>query len=163
VKFFLFIFLFFSLLPESVFATHEVDHRYVVSGYVRDAAGNPLKDEKVILEHKGGEKKTAATDRRGYYEVLFHFHDENAGDEILITAAGETKKLTADYDPKDHVTFRTGEINFGAPGKAENTWIYWTGGAGLLIGAIFFFNYFQKKRKKAVKAEKKEQLRKKKR
>lgn len=157
--FFIFIFLILSFSSENVFATHEVNHRFVISGYVRDAAGNPISGTEVILEHKGGEKKVASTNRRGYYEVLFHIHDENAGDGISVTAAGETKKITAAYDPKDHVTYRTAEVNFGAPGKAEYSWIYWTGGAGLLVGAVFYFNYFKKKRKRAQKKE----LRKKKR
>lgn len=157
--FFLFIFLFLSFSPGNVFATHEVNHRFVISGYVRDAGGNPISGTEVILEHKGGEKKVAATNRSGYYEVLFHIHDENAGDEISVTAAGETKKIKAAYKPEDHVTFRTAEVNFGAPGKPEYSWLYWTGGAGLLIGAVYYLNYFKKKRKRAEKKE----LRKKKR
>lgn len=153
VIFFILIFFLAPFSPKPAFATHEVNHRYVVTGYVRDASGNPLPGLNIVLEHKGGEKKSATTDRGGYYEVLFHLHDENAGDEILVTAGSETKKLVVAFDPKDHVTYRTGRVDFGAPGKGDNAWIYWTGGAGLFIGAMFYLNRVRKQRKRARKKE----------
>lgn len=157
---FIFFLLFFLASPGSVSATHEADHRYTVSGYVRDAAGTPLSGLNITLEHKGGEKKIRVTDRRGYYEVLFHLHDDNAGDEVIVAVGNETKKLTVAFDPEDRFTDRRGQVDFGAPGKdSENSWIYWTGGM-LFVGAVIYLGFFRKKKKGT---HKKDQARKKKR
>ena len=147
-------FLFLSLFsPETVYATHEADHRYTVSGYVRDEAGKPIPNLSVALEHKGGEKKIAVTDRRGHYETLFHLHSDNAGDEMIVTAGSEIKKIKVAFDPEDRFTDRRGGVDFGAPGKPESDWIYWTGGAGLLVGVGVYFGFFRKKRKREKKKE----------
>lgn len=147
------IFLFFILFlvnitPKPVFATHEVDHRFVVSGYVRDGEGNALKGVDVLLEHKSGQKFKVKTNGLGYYETLFHLHDEDRGDEIAVTAGGEVKKVAVTFKPGDKVTYRGATADFGAPGKASpSTWIYWTGGFSLLA-AILYFGLFRKKKKK---------------
>lgn len=134
-------------LPDTIFATHEPDHRYFVSGYVRDESGNPREKVSVSLEHKGGEKQKATTDRRGYYETLFHLHNENLGDEIIVKVGEEVKKVTVAFDPGDHFSERRGTVDFGAPGKPSSDWMYWTGGVTLLIGVVVYFGLFRKKRK----------------
>ena len=142
-------FLFVSILvfPPAVFAEHEADHRFFVSGYVRDAAGNPLHETAVSVEHKGGQKKTATTNRRGYYEVMFHLHNDNLGDEMVVTAGSEVKKVTMAFDPGDHFSERRGEVSFGAPGKeSPYDWIYWSGGVGVLIAAVLGLRLSRKKK-----------------
>ncbi len=61
VIFLIFILSLINILPNPAFATHEADHRYVISGYVRDAEGNALKGAEVLLEHKGGQKEKVIT------------------------------------------------------------------------------------------------------
>ncbi|MGB3941968.1 MAG: carboxypeptidase-like regulatory domain-containing protein [Candidatus Manganitrophaceae bacterium] len=144
----------FFVLPEVAVATHEADHRYTVSGYVRDAEGNPLKGVDVLLEHKGGQKYKVATNPFGYYEALFHLHDDNLGDQITVTAGSEVKSITLSFTPGDHATPRHGEVDFGAPGKTSPyAWIYWTGGFGFLVGVILCFRYFRLRGKKKKKRE----------
>ncbi|HEY4485621.1 MAG TPA: carboxypeptidase-like regulatory domain-containing protein, partial [Nitrospiria bacterium] len=58
-------------------ATHEVDHRFMVYGTVRDDQGRPVRDAKVIvvdprLSESG---MTAFTDGSGYYEAVLHLHN----------------------------------------------------------------------------------------
>lgn len=143
------------LIPtEIAFAVHEADHRYTISGYIRDEGGNSMPRINVILEHKDGQTKKATTNRRGYYEVLFHLHNENLGDEIIVKAGDEVKKITVAFDPKDRRSERQGRVDFGAPGKAsepeeysEYNWIYWTAAALLAISAYLVF-FRKKKRQK---------------
>lgn len=148
MNFLLFIFVFLFVLPQAAFAEHEADHRYFVSGFVRDAEGNPRHDVVVSVEHKGGQKKKATTNNRGYYEVMFHLHDENLGDEIVVSAGDEVKKHTMKFELGDHFSERRGEVHFGAPGKdSPYDWIYWTGGVGLLIGVTVGLRALRKKKK----------------
>jgi hypothetical protein len=148
VNFLFCLFVSIFVLPQAVFAEHEADHRFFVSGYVRDAVGNPQQDTVVSVEHKGGQKKTATTNRRGYFEVMFHLHNDNLGDEIIVTAGNEVKKVTMAFDPGDHFSERRGEISFGAPGKdSPYDWIYWTGGVGVLIAVVLGLRSSRKKKK----------------
>ncbi|MBI3804588.1 MAG: carboxypeptidase regulatory-like domain-containing protein [Nitrospirae bacterium] len=153
---FIFVLSLLGISPNPAFATHEADHRYVVSGYVRDAEGNALKGVDVLLEHKGGEKQKTTTNGFGYYEALFHLHDDNLGDEIIVTVGSEVKKAPVTFTPGDRVTHRGATIDFGAPGKeSPYAWIYWTGGSAFLI-AIVYFGFFRKKKKaKAIPRKKK--------
>jgi hypothetical protein len=148
VKFLIFIFISIFVLPQAAFPEHEADHRYFVSGFVRDDAGTPKADVAVSVEHKGGQKKKATTNRRGYYEVMFHLHNDNLGDEIVITAGSDVKKHIMAFDPGDHFSERRGEINFGAPGKeSPYAWIYWTGGIALVAGVAVGLRSLRKKKK----------------
>lgn len=153
--FLIFILSLITISPQPAFATHEADHRYIVSGYVRDAEGNALKGVDVLLEHKGGQKEKVTTNGFGYYETLFHLHDDNLGDEITVTAGSEVKTIKVAFTPGDKVTHRGATVDFGAPGKAAPyAWIYWTGGFGLLI-VIVYLGLFKKKKKKKETPRKK--------
>ncbi len=131
---------------ETVFATHEADHRYAVSGQVRNDAGEPLKNIVLTLEHKGGEKKTVKTDKSGRYEVLFHLHNENLGEEIIISYGDVQKKIKIAFDPDDAFSVRGGVVNFGAELNKEGAlWVYIFGGT---VIALFFGIYLRSNNKR---------------
>ncbi|MEK7286072.1 MAG: carboxypeptidase-like regulatory domain-containing protein [Nitrospirota bacterium] len=131
---------------------HEADHRYLVSGYVRDGQGEPKSDVPVSLEHKAGQKYTVKTNGSGYYEAIFHLHDDNLGDEVSVTVSAETKKHTIAFDFEDKHSARKGQVDFGAPGK-ETPLLYWLGWGGALLAASAIF-FFIKKKKPVEKKEK---------
>jgi len=137
-------------------AEHEPDHRYTVRGYVRDAAGKPKKGVSVLAEHKGGTKESVETDGNGYYEIRFHFHDANRGDEVTVTADGETKKITAEFDPNDKTTWRIGQVDFGAPAAPDWGWVAWVGGGSIAAAGGY---YFRRRQKQVRRKEKKEERR----
>lgn len=140
-------FLLLTLAQTVVFAEHEPDHRYLVSGYVRNEVGVPMGGVDVLLEHKGGEKKKATTNSDGYYEVRFHLHNPNLGDEILVTVGEETKTHKVQFDPEDGLAFRGGDVDFGAPGKAgASAWIYLTGISLAVMSYLVYRMLFQKGR-----------------
>jgi len=156
VIFLIFILSLVNISPKPAFATHEVDHRFVVSGYVRDAEGNALKGVEVLLEHKSGQKFKVKTNGLGYYESLFHLHDEDHGDEITVTVGTEVKKVPVAFEVGNKVTHRGATADFGAPGKASPlTWVYWTGGIGLLAAIVYLGLFRKKKKKEAPRKSKK--------
>lgn len=147
------------LLPATAWATHENDHRFTVSGHVRDKDGRPVKDAHVLARDLGDQSVDPVTtyaDSDGYYKVVLHLHDKNAGDAVLISAKDERAgfdeiiKIRAEFDPKDRHTERQAKVNFGPePEKtsagglggsigaedAPQYWVYGVGGV-LVLAAI---------------------------
>lgn len=95
------------------FATHDVQHRYIVSGYVRDAQGAPMANTLVEITLIGGQPAgEGRTDRSGRYSILIHAHNEAAGRRYWVTANGVTHAASFDFDPNDTVTERGRRIDF---------------------------------------------------
>jgi hypothetical protein len=81
-------------------ATHEVTHRYVVLGYVRDAARRPTAGGSVeVVREKTGLSYSAETDAEGFYVVLVHLHDEDLLDSLGVTAGRATIRIQARFNP----------------------------------------------------------------
>lgn len=81
-------------------ATHEVDHRYLVLGYVRDAkdravAGTPVR----VVREKTGLAYTGETDPEGFYLVVVHLHDEDLGDRLLVRVGTASLRVEARFEP----------------------------------------------------------------
>lgn len=59
-------------------ATHQVDHRYLVLGYVRDATRGPVARATVrVVREKTGLAYETETNAEGFYLVTVHLHDED--------------------------------------------------------------------------------------
>jgi hypothetical protein len=147
-----------AIVPSMALATHELDHRFTVAGYVRDKEGRPVGDIRVHvrdLRDQQVEAVTTYTDGSGYYKAILHLHNDNAGDPIQVTVkdekAGldETKKIRAEFDPSDRKTERQARVDIGpVPEQTEDGWLkkatgaegpnYWVYGVGglLVSGAI---------------------------
>lgn len=138
---------------DEVIALHKSDHRFRVSGFVRDNAGRALPDAGVTLEHKGSQqKKQVKADRWGFYEALFHLHNANLDEEIVITVGSEVKLVPIVFDPDDVVSDRKVEVDFGAPAAdSGGGWLY--GGVAVLLLAVFVL-YFRRIKKSKVKQKK---------
>ncbi len=141
-------------LATPIFALHEIDHRFTVLGHVRDGQGVAKAGIVVTLEHKGGVKQRATTNSSGYYESVFHLHDEDLGDEIIVTAGAEVKRIVTVFELGNKQSVRQGQVDFGAQGKESPALYYWLGGGGvLLLCAAIYFSLIKKK-KQVVKKEK---------
>lgn len=89
-------------LVTPAFATHAPDHRFVVLGYLTDAAGRPMADAAVVVTRvKTGLEYPTRTERDGFYLVVVHLHDEDDGDRLAVSAAGVRGQITARYDVRD--------------------------------------------------------------
>lgn len=132
------------LISGSAWATHEVDHRFVVSGSVLAADGSPRADLKVVVAHPRTQlSETVFTDRHGAYSAVLHLHDQDAGDPVTVTAGDEVKTIKADYTPADHHTPRTARVDFGpsvgvAAESSNTAWWYAIGGV-VLAGGVWYW------------------------
>jgi LPXTG-motif cell wall-anchored protein len=144
-----------------VLALHKIDHRYTVSGTVRDAAGLPQAGAEVVLEHKTGsvgQKQKVKADSSGYYKALFHLHNDNEGDEMTVAFGSEVKRIVVAFDPNDVATSRAAVVDFGAPARESNwRWLYW-GGAVVVMGGLFYLARKGKKKAPLRKRGKKEKV-----
>jgi hypothetical protein len=138
----------------TAFAMHEIDHRFIVEGYVCGADGRPVSDTKVIVRDPrvtGGVAEF--TDSRGRYKAALHLHNDNRGDTILVEALNEEKRTTAQFDPKDVKTERKVTVNFGAGCEALDeempAWVWYGAGAGLAAAAVFAGARLIKKRQRS--------------
>ena len=123
-------------------AEHEIDHRFVVEGYVCGADGKPMANQEVMVKDtRIPLGKTTNTDSDGFYSVRLHLHNENQGDPILVAAGEREQHVKASFDPKDMKAERKSVVNFGSgcEGAQAGTsrWVYYSVGLGLAGVAAF--------------------------
>ncbi len=100
-------------LPGSAGATHEVDHRYVVLGYVRDDAGRAIAGVTVrVVREKTGLTYFAETDARGFYAAIVHLHDHDVLDRLRVSAGRAAVRIEARFNPLDPRTPRGTRVDF---------------------------------------------------
>ncbi len=100
-------------LAGSAEATHRVDHRYVVLGYVRDAMGRPMPRAPVrVVREKTELAYEAETDADGMYLVIVHLHDEDLGDPLALAVGPATFRIRARFDALDPRTPRGTRVDF---------------------------------------------------
>jgi hypothetical protein len=147
-----------ALIPCAAWATHEMDHRFTISGHVRDKDGKPVRDVKVQARDLRDQKidpVTSYADGSGFYKLILHLHNSNAGDPIQISVKDErsgldeVKKIRAEFDPSDKHAERQVTVEFGPEADtsgvgsggivgtedASKLWLYGVGGV-LVAAAI---------------------------
>ncbi len=130
-----------TVLPAAQ-AEHEVDHRFVVDGYVCGGDGKAVANQEVMVKDtRIPLGKTTYTDSDGFYSITLHLHNDNQGDPILVAAGDREQRLTAKFDAKDMKAERKMTVNFGAgcegAHSASGQWIYYSVGLGLAGVAAF--------------------------
>lgn len=126
-----------AVIPCVARATHEMDHRFTISGYVRDKGGKPIGDVKVQARDLRDQKidpVTSYADGSGFYKLILHLHNQNAGDPIQISVKDErsgldeVKKVRAEFDPADRHAERQAKVDFGPESEKPG------GGSGGVVG-----------------------------
>lgn len=123
-------------------ATHEADHRFMVEGYVCGQDGKGLSNIDVLVKDtRVSYGQVVRTDGDGYYKAMFHLHNDNIGDPLLVEAKGEQQNLKVEFDPKDLESERKIRVNFGTGCDVSGPpiWLWWGGGAvvvaaGTIVG-----------------------------
>ena len=102
-------------------AEHQVSYRYIVLGYVIDAANRGRPGVRVELRReKTGFSYLGETDTNGFYVIVARLGDENAGESLHLRAEGQATTLTARFDPADHATERGTRVDFTARKPVES-------------------------------------------
>ena len=134
------------ILPYPAWATHETDHRFTISGYVRDTDGKPVKDVRVQardLRDQSVDPVNTYADGSGFYKVVLHLHNTNVGDPIQVSikdersGVDEVKKIRAEFNPNDRHTERETRVNFGP--ELERAPI---SGVGGVVGTVEASSYW---------------------
>ena len=101
-------------------ATHAMDHRYVVLGYVRDASGQPVAGSPVLLvRERTGLAYRVESDTAGFYLVVVHLHDEDVLDDLRVSVPDATLRAQARFNPLDSRRPRGTRIDFTATRGSE--------------------------------------------
>ena len=94
-------------------ATHEVTHRYVVLGYVRDGIDRPLPGIEVqVTRENTGLVYRERTGPDGLYLVIVHLHDEDLLDRLSVRAGRGAIRIEARFDPRDTSAVRGTRVDF---------------------------------------------------
>ncbi|MCS6304714.1 MAG: hypothetical protein H8K07_13770 [Nitrospira sp.] len=139
-------------------ATHEADHRFMVEGYVCGQDGKGLSNTDVLVKDtRVSYGQVVRTDGDGYYKAMFHLHNDNLGDPLLVEAKGEQQNLKVEFDPKDLESERKIRVNFGTGCEAHGppAWLWWGSGAVFAIATgIIGMKFVRSQRKQErVKAK----------
>ena len=124
-----------AAFPIVASATHEADHRFMVEGYVCGQDGKGVAGTDVLVKDtKISYGQVVRTDGDGYYKAMFHLHNDNVGDPLLVEARGEQRNLKVEFDPKDLESERKISVNFGAGCEVSGppVWV-WAGGGAAVI------------------------------
>ena len=101
-------------------AEHEVQFRYTVLGYVKDAAGRPRKGVALeVTRQKTGLSYPGETDASGLYVIVTRLADESLGERLLVRAGPRSLRITAQFDPADHAVERGTRVDFTGSKEAE--------------------------------------------
>ena len=122
--------------PPVASATHEADHRFMVEGYVCGQDGKGLSNTDVLVKDtKISYGQVVRTDGDGYYKAMFHLHNDNLGDPLLVEAKGEQQDRKVEFDPNDLESERKIRVNFGTGCEASGSpvWLWW--GSGAVVAA----------------------------
>jgi hypothetical protein len=104
----------------------------MVEGYVCGQDGKGLSNIDVLVKDtKISYGQVVRTDGDGYYKAMFHLHNDNLGDPLLIEARGEQQNHKIQFDPKDLESERKIRVSFGTGCEAGEppVWLWWGSGA----------------------------------
>lgn len=102
-----------GILAAPASAEHEVQFRYTVLGYVKDAAGKPRKGVGLeVTRQKTGLFYKGETDAAGLYVIVTRLADESRGEELLVRSGPASLRITARLDPVDHKIERGTRVDF---------------------------------------------------
>lgn len=101
-------------------ATHSIDTRFTVLGFVRDSDGRPVVDQSVeVVRERTGLAFRGTTDAAGFYVVVVWVRDEDRGDRLRVRANGGDLVVLATFDPSDHTTERGTRVDFDGTRAVE--------------------------------------------
>jgi hypothetical protein len=106
-------FLLLVLSASDVFAEHEVQYRYTVLGYVKDARGKPRARVSVeLVREKTGFSYLGESDAEGLYVIVARLGDESLGERLALQAGAQRTGVIVRFDPRNHIQERGTRVDF---------------------------------------------------
>jgi hypothetical protein len=88
-------------------AEHDVFYRYEVLGYVKDAQGAAVPAQPVeLVRERTGLAYQGETDVQGFFVLVARLDDESAGETLTLQVGPRHARITARFDPGNHVDER---------------------------------------------------------
>ncbi len=118
-----------GFIPSIVVADHQADHRFTVEGFICGAEGTGSANVDVMVKDtRISYGQIVKTDGDGYYKAVFHLHNDNLGDPILVEALGQQREQRVQFNPKDLESERVIQVHFGSgcirEGNSPRMWVY---------------------------------------
>jgi hypothetical protein len=105
-----------------VAAEHTVYFRYVVLGFVKDAAGKLMSGRPVdVVRDKTGLVYHGETDDQGFFVVVVRLGDESAGETLTVRSGTAVATIAARFDPTNHTDHRGTRIDLDGAKFVERT------------------------------------------
>ncbi len=145
-----------TLFSNAAYALHEIDHRFTISGYVRDDAGETQSGKNIVVKNPtGGTLGKAISGPTGFYSIRLHLHSEDVGRKLEVSTGPKTQEIQVKFDPDNVKDERTVEVHFGAMGVAIPLWESPTflaiSGIVIIGGAVYLFAKQRRKQSKQGK------------
>ena len=108
----------------------------MVEGYVCGPDGKGISSADVLVKDtKISYGQVVRTDGEGYYKAMFHLHNDNFGDPLLVEVRGEQQHHKVEFDQKDLESDRKIRVNFGTGCEVSGppVWVWWGGGAVVAV------------------------------
>ncbi|MFQ5936292.1 MAG: hypothetical protein ACE5LB_07790 [Acidiferrobacterales bacterium] len=99
-------------LQSLALATHEIDHRYDITGFVLDENEKPIAGSPVSIRLGRNIIGYKDTNDQGYYRIRLHLHDADLGKKLLVKTAAGDATIRVTLTPGDRKTDRIHYANF---------------------------------------------------
>ena len=145
-----------TLFSNAAYALHEIDHRFTISGYVRDDLGEAQSGKLVVVKDAaGGTLGKATSGPTGFYSIRLHLHSEDVGRKLKVSTGTQTQEAQVKFDPDNVKDERTVEVHFGAEGVATPLWesptVLAVSAMVIAGGGVYLFTTQRRKRLKVAK------------
>jgi hypothetical protein len=117
-------FLLLALCASPASPEHEVQYRFTVLGYLKDARGKPRPGVTVALvRDKTGFSYLGDSDAEGLYVIVARLGDESVGERLSLQAGEQRASVTVRFDPFNHTQERGTRVDFlGSRSVERATW-----------------------------------------
>ena len=145
-------------------ATHEIDHRYNIVGYVLDEKQIPLSDTDVSILMNNQVLGFGKTDADGFYSIRLHLHDSDRSKKLQIKTAAGVADIRVTLTPGNKTTKRVHYANFSGgeflekklPRRGFPVWGY-----GIIIvvigtAAVMIERHIKRRKRRLLNREKKQ-------
>ena len=107
------------LLPFTLKAEHEADHRYLLFGTILSDKNAPIKGRAVSVRDGLTVLGSTTTSAEGKYQITLHLHDSDLGRELSVQSGDTKTTIRVKFKAGDPATQRQHQLDFTG-GEAQD-------------------------------------------